>query len=327
MATAPELHFREWGEGPPVLALHGLGLESSSFTGLGDEVVRRGYRMLAVDLPGFGLSPAPGRGLSPPVMAGPVIELARGLDTPPIVSGMSLGGRVALEAALLAPEVFRGVVMIAPPLPFRTQRWMLPAARLLSPEIAQRIPVDLAWPCLKRLADGLEEGLTGDAQHDWVLRASRRAIYYVSCPATRWALVSATRELALDPAYGSEGLWTRLPELSLPAAFVWGDKDKFVSLDNVPLLEEILPRAFQFRVPCAGHYNNGRHFRCLQTAAADAIERVDGVAQGARRAATTRSRTRLVACCARDDGPEPGGTTSSADLPPAPPLELCGSEA
>ena len=322
MPASPAIHYREWGAGTRVLALHGLGLESSSFTGLGDEIVERGYRMMAADLPGFGLTPAPGAPLSPPVLAAPVVELARNLDSEPIVMGMSLGGRIALEAALAAPERFRGVVMVAPPLPFRTHRALLQATRLLSPGIAQRIPVEVAWPCLKRMADGLERGLTGDAQHDWVLRASRRAIYYVSCPATRWALVSATKELALDPATGSESLWERLPHLAVPAAFVWGDKDRFVSPDHLPLLGELVPRAFQFRVPCAGHYNNGRHFRCLQTATIEAIQLVDAVARGERRAATARSRTRIVDCCARDDRQAPVGDN---DRRPDPPFELCGS--
>ena len=44
--------------------------------------------------------------------------------------GMSLGARVALEAALRAPELFRGVVMMGPPLPMRTNRWALVGARL-----------------------------------------------------------------------------------------------------------------------------------------------------------------------------------------------------
>ena len=326
MATTPEMHFREWGDGPRVLALHGLGLESSSFIGVGDEMVERGFRMMAADLPGFGLTPASGRPLTPAAMAEPVLELAERLDSKPIVMGMSLGGRVALQAALEAPELFRGAVMVAPPLPFRTRRCLLQAARFLSPGIAQRIPIDRAWPCLKRLADDLEGGLTGDEQRDWVLRASRRAIYYISCPATRWAMVSATRELALDPADGPDSLWTRLPDLSVPAAFVWGDKDKFVSQANIPLLEELVPRAFQFRVPCSGHYNNGPHYRCLQTATIEAIQLVDAVARRERRAATARSRRRVIECCAVD-GEAPPVATPVGDGPCEPAYELCGTGA
>ena len=107
--TAPDgIHHQAWGEGPPVLALHGLGLESSSFTGLARGINELGLQMLAADLPGFGLTPAPETPLSPAVLAQPVLELAARLDSKPLVMGMSLGARVALEAALLEPDLFRG---------------------------------------------------------------------------------------------------------------------------------------------------------------------------------------------------------------------------
>ena len=124
--TVPDgIHYQSWGEGPPVLALHGLGLESSSFTGLARGITELGLQMMAADLPGFGLTPAPEAPLSPEVLARPVLELAARLDSKPLVMGMSLGARVALEAALLEPDLFRGVVTMAAPLPRRKHRQIL----------------------------------------------------------------------------------------------------------------------------------------------------------------------------------------------------------
>jgi 3-oxoadipate enol-lactonase len=291
-----EIHHREWGTGPPVLALHGLGLESSSFTGLARGVADMGLRMLAADLPGFGQTPAPDAALTPAVLAGPVLELARRLEAKPLVMGMSLGARVALEAALLAPELFRGVVMLAAPLPKRERRWTLSGARLLSPELAMRIPVDRAWPYLKRLADRLEHGLAGGAEHDWFTRASKRTIYYISCPATRRAFVSAARELALDPAFGPRGVWTRLGQLSIPAAFVWGDQDRLIRMKDVPLVVELVPHAFQIHVPCAGHFDNGPHFRCLEQGALEGVSLVEAAARGSTRPAARSRAPRSIAC-------------------------------
>jgi pimeloyl-ACP methyl ester carboxylesterase len=290
------IHYREWGEGPRVLALHGLGLDSSSFTGLANALVDRGFHMMAADLPGFGLTPNPGHPLSPSALAEPVLELASQLDTKPIVMGMSLGGRVALEAALEEPDLFRGLVMLAPVLPFRSYRWAFRFAWVLNPGLAARIPIDRTWPCLKRMADRLEDEITGDSENDWVLRASRRAIYYFACGATRRAFVSAARELALDPADGPESAWTRLSDLKLPAAFVWGEQDSLVSVENSTDVAELVPGAFQIRVPCAGHYDNGPHFRCMERAAADAVTLVDAVARGDRRRATKRNRHRVATC-------------------------------
>jgi len=278
MPTPSDLHYQEWGSGAPVLALHGLGLESSSFTGLAEGVAGLGMRMMAVDLPGFGQSPAPEEPLTPARLAAPVIELARSLETPPIVMGMSLGARVALECALQEPAVFRGVVMMAAPLPRRKNRWAMQGARILSPGIAKCLPVEKFWPWLQKRADELEAKMAEDAAHDWMGRAAKRAIYYISCPATRWAFVSAARELALDPPFGPDGLWPRLGQLQLPAAFVWGDQDKIIAMDNVVHTEELLPHALQVHVPCAGHFENGPHFLCIEVAAVRAVKLVDDMA-------------------------------------------------
>ena len=278
MIDSEGIHYQTWGEGPPVLALHGLGLESSSFTGLARGVTKLGLQMMAADLPGFGLTPAPAEQLTPAVLARPVLDLAARLDSKPLVMGMSLGARIALEAALLEPDLFRGVVTMAAPFPLRKFRQMLWGVRLLNPEIAKRIPVEWAWPWLKKEAERREAALTGDLEHDWFNRASKRAIYYISCPATRWSFVSAARELALDPAFGPDGLWTRVEQLRIPAAFVWGDKDRFVGTRNVPFVERAVPSAFQIHVPCAGHFDNGPHFLCMEQGAIEAIKVVEEAA-------------------------------------------------
>jgi len=299
MKTTVDIHYQEWGKGPPVLALHGLGLESSSFTGLAEGVVDLGLRMLAADLPGFGQTPAPDAPLSPAVLADSVLDLARRLESPPLVMGMSLGARVALEAALREPDLFRGVVMMAPPLPRRENRWALVFARMLSPKIAECIPVEKAWPRLKKLADRLEDELEGGQdEHNWAARASKRAIYYMSCPATRRAFVSAARELALDPAFGPEGVWTRLEHLKIPAAFVWGDKDRVIPMENVTHVEQALPFAFQIHVPCAGHHDNGPHFRCLEQGAIEGVKLVEAAARKSGRLATRPEQPRRTPCVA-----------------------------
>jgi pimeloyl-ACP methyl ester carboxylesterase len=301
MTTPDEIHYQEWGDGPPVLALHGLGLESSSFTGLAEGVTQLGLRMMAADLPGFGLTPAPETPLTPAVLAEPVLELAARLDTKPLVMGMSLGARVALEAALEEPDLFRGAVMMAPPLPRRKHRWILLGAHLLSPEIAKRIPVEIAWPWLKKRADRLESELQSDDKQDWFLVASKRTIYYISCPATRWSFVSAARELALDPAFGPDGLWTRLDQLKIPTAFVWGDQDRFIGTKDIPAVEELLPGAFQIRVPCAGHFDNGPHFLCMEAGAIEAVRLVEEAARRPGWSAKEPGGVRVIECLADRD--------------------------
>jgi pimeloyl-ACP methyl ester carboxylesterase len=260
---------REWGAGQPVIALAPLGLESSAFSAFGAALGARGFRTLAVDLPGFGRTPAPALPLTPAVLAAPVIELARSLDTPPIVLGISLGGRVALETALVAPGTVRAVVAIAPYLPWLRARLFLSAAGFLDPHIAEWLPLERFWPVLRWLARGLE--VTPYLRDDALAQAGARLVYYLSCPATRVSFLSAARELALDPAHGAGGLWTRLAWLEVPVAFVWGERDRLVSLRFARAVARSCPYATQMLLPCVGHWLNGPHHRCLAVTIADLV--------------------------------------------------------
>jgi 3-oxoadipate enol-lactonase len=78
------------------------------------EVLRAaGYRVLAPDLRGFGQQELE------PVPFSHVRDVEALLDGPAAVIGNSLGGRVALELAMLRPDLVERLVLIAPGLP----RW------------------------------------------------------------------------------------------------------------------------------------------------------------------------------------------------------------
>lgn len=296
------LWHQEWGEGRPVIALHPLALESSVFAGLGRVLARRGLKTIAVDLPGFGRSIGPAEVHSPAQLAEPILELARGLDEKPVVLGMSLGGRVALEAALVEPSAFRGVVLVAPYLPPLRRRWTEAMARRLDPAFAEKIPLEHAWPLLKRLANALEG--RPRFEDDWFMRASARVAYYLSCPATRAHLVAAARDMALDPAFGPTGTWTRLAQLCLPAAFVWGDRDWLIPSGHPAAVAELLPEARHIRVPCSGHFMHGKHHRCFEKAMADGVGSVLREAPRARpRRAAAAAAAFTIARCIADAEP------------------------
>jgi 3-oxoadipate enol-lactonase len=70
-----------------------------------------GYRVLAPDLRGFG------QHVLEPVPFSYVRDVEALIDGPAVVVGSSLGGRVALELAVLRPELVERLVLIAPGLP------------------------------------------------------------------------------------------------------------------------------------------------------------------------------------------------------------------
>ena len=285
------LFAQQWGKGRPVIMLHPLALESTAFGGVARLLAGRDVHTVAVDLPGFGRTPGPDAPLTPARMAEPVIELARSFATPPVVLGMSMGGRVALEAALCEPAAFRGVVLVAPFLPWRSRTWMLSLARWISPKAAERIPLEWFWPLLQRISTSLERRPA--FEQDWLARASVRVAYYLSCPATRAHFVSAAREMALDPAFGPDGTWTRLEQLAVPSAFVWGELDALIPAPHAAAVAALLPRAHHVKVACSGHFMNGRHHLCFETAMSSAV--LYTLEASAPRAAGRAKRARFLA--------------------------------
>jgi pimeloyl-ACP methyl ester carboxylesterase len=96
-AGGEELAAWSWGEGPGVLLLHGWGGSSAQLEGLVPALVARGFRVVAVDAPGHGLSG--GRMSSMPEFARAAHEAARRLGPFCAVVGHSMGG-AALALAL-----------------------------------------------------------------------------------------------------------------------------------------------------------------------------------------------------------------------------------
>lgn len=74
----------------------------------------RHINVAAMDLPGHGKTPGPARA-SIPEYADWLIQAAEALKLPepPILAGASLGGAIALEAAMIRPDAFGGLVIMA----------------------------------------------------------------------------------------------------------------------------------------------------------------------------------------------------------------------
>lgn len=109
-----ELYAEVAGEGPEIVLLH-EGICDSRMWDPQWETFTRSHRVLRLDFRGYGRSPLePGRFAS----ARDVIELLdrHGFDRAAVV-GVSLGGRVALEVALAAPERVAALVLVGSGLP------------------------------------------------------------------------------------------------------------------------------------------------------------------------------------------------------------------
>ena len=106
------LFAEAYGDGPPrVLALHGWGRRGSDFA-----PSMAGFDALAVDLPGFGATPAPENVLGAEGYAALVATVLETFDRPPVVVGHSFGGRIAVCLAAAHPERVGSLVITGSPL-------------------------------------------------------------------------------------------------------------------------------------------------------------------------------------------------------------------
>ncbi|MGI8421365.1 MAG: alpha/beta fold hydrolase [Gaiellaceae bacterium] len=92
---------------PTMLLLH-AGVADSGMWARQIGLLEKRYRVLAPYTPGFGATP------EPPGAFAPIDWAASQLDGPSIVVGNSFGGRLALELALVRPELVEGLALIAP---------------------------------------------------------------------------------------------------------------------------------------------------------------------------------------------------------------------
>jgi 3-oxoadipate enol-lactonase len=134
-----DLHYEETGSGPPLLLLHGLGSSSRDWA-LQVPVFAADHRVIACDVRGHGRSAKPPGAYSVPGFAADVAALLRHLDTgPAAVVGISMGGMIAFQLAVDAPDLVERLVIVnsGPELILRTwgerfQAWQrLALVRLL----------------------------------------------------------------------------------------------------------------------------------------------------------------------------------------------------
>ena len=107
--------FIDEGEGDrTILMIHGLGSNAKGWTRNIDELARD-HRVIAVDLPGYGYSDKGYYEYSLSFYAQVLAELLQGLNIDKAVwMGHSMGGQIALTAALEQPAAVERLVLISP---------------------------------------------------------------------------------------------------------------------------------------------------------------------------------------------------------------------
>lgn len=246
------------GDGPDVLLIHGLGAAKTSFFDTAAALRNEGYRVHAIDLPGFGSSTGPATApYSAAWFADTVVEWmdAMGIDRVHTV-GNSMGGRVALEVGLRAPERVGGLVLLCPAVAF-VKRGLHPVVRLLRPELGM-LPHRIARPLVARQLMGLFAD--PDALDPSVADLAVDEFQHTYAGAgARLALLRAARNIYLDAPFGRGGFYPRLSTLRPEALFVWGTQDPLIPAGFSRHVRQWLPGARQVVLQRCGHVPQIEH--------------------------------------------------------------------
>ena len=257
LADGIDTFYLEAGRGYPVILLHGLGSSNAGMLPTLDDLARD-YRVIAPDIPGFGESSKPIRPYHAGFFARWLVKLLDELDIPRAhIVGNSLGGRIALETALRAPERVDRLALLAPAVALKKVRQFVPLVRAMRPEFA----LLSLRPSRAALTSGIRRLFADSRRIDpsWLEAGADEFLRIYSTARGRIAFFSALREIYLDAPWGARGFWTRLESLSCPTLFIWGDRDVLVPAKFARHVSKAVPQSTSLVMKDSGHVPHFEH--------------------------------------------------------------------
>jgi pimeloyl-ACP methyl ester carboxylesterase len=232
------VNYAEVGSGEPVLFVHGLAgcwrnwLENVPHFG-------RGYRAIALDLPGFGDSPMPSWEISMPNYGRLIHDFCErlGIDRVAALVGNSMGGFVSTEAVIQWPERFERLVLIsAAGISF----WEAKDRRVRA---VSRM-IEAAAPHLLRGDRGflLNRPVGRQIAFGRVFRNPNKLRPELLEEQTRPGLSAPGFADAMTAIVGYDTR-ERLPEIEIPTLVVWGLNDKIVPVEAALGYHRLIPRS------------------------------------------------------------------------------------
>ena len=234
------LHHKIYGQGRPLVILHGLFGMLDNWRTLAGRWAEE-YRVILVDLPNHGRSPHVDR-FDYPSMAEAVAELLEylGLDKVDLL-GHSMGGKVAMQAALNYPGLVRKLIVVdmTPRQYRRGHDDVLAALQALDPaRITDR----------KHAAELLSVHLSDPGVQLFLLKNLTRS----DTGGYRWRMNLPIIAEQYDHLVGPVGNFG--DTFPGPALFIRGGKSGYVRDEDLEYIEHLFPAAELVTVAGAGHW-------------------------------------------------------------------------
>ena len=240
------------GEGPPVLLLHGMACDHTTWLSIIDRLAER-HTVIAPDLLGHGRSDKPRADYSVAGYANGMRDLLTvlGIDRVTVV-GHSLGGGVAMQFAYQFPERTERLALLAPG---GLGSEVTPIIRAVSLPGFHRAMGVITLPGLRHLIGGTMRrlhGLDHAALRD--LGEVADIIDHMKDPRERRALTHVVRACIdlrgqiitmVDRAYLAQ---------EMPMCVIWGQDDRVIPAKHAQHIRQMAPSARVHVLPDVGHF-------------------------------------------------------------------------
>ena len=233
-----EVAFQDEGSGPAVLLLHPFPLDHRVWADNVSALVADGRRVVALDYPGFGQSPAPAAPQSIADLAKLAVGLMDrlGLETA-TVAGESMGGYIALAMAAQAKHRVKALILadtraLADPPATRLGR-----AKALEAIQTKGVPAYLDQAVPKLVAPDADDALL----------ARVRALAETKAQ----SLTAAIEALRDRPDRSGE-----LGAITCPTLVVVGAEDQAMPVPEMRQMADAIPGARFVEIPAVGHLSN-----------------------------------------------------------------------
>lgn len=233
-----QLHYKTYGAGPPLVILHGLFGSLDNWHLISSKLGER-WRVLAVDQRNHGRSPHSDE-MTYAAMAGDVSEmLHREQIAEASIMGHSMGGKTAMQMALLFPAQIEKLIVvdIAPRTYPPLHHSIIEALHNLEPERSQT---------RKEMEEKLAGPIPELALRQFLLKNVRRNAD------NRFEWQMGLEEIRRSYPKLQQPLLGGTP-FSKPTLFIRGERSNFLVEEDMPAIQTRFPKARLETIPRAGH--------------------------------------------------------------------------
>jgi pimeloyl-ACP methyl ester carboxylesterase len=216
------LHYQEKGTGTPLVLIHGYTSSTYSWKDV-FEPLSKNFRVIAVDLKGFGFSGKPDGDYSRRAQATLVVHLLDFLKVEKAwLCGNSMGGDVALHLTLMNPQRVTGLILID------SGGVEVPGSGSLAPRylllpVVGRVLIALSLTSDKLVRQGLQKSF-----YDQTKVSNERVAYYYRPLQTRGGQLAALRARVQTHDFSIE---QDLNKINAPVLILWGAQDQLIPLE------------------------------------------------------------------------------------------------